>query len=301
VPSEIRCDEFQVRLLASNDLAKHYEAQISSIQHLREALEYRDQPWLRSGMTMRTAFAELCHCAWQHHNRLSFTYGVFDLANERELGCVYIEPTGKQGSDAQTVTWVRSSELSTGFDETLFEFTQRWLESDWPLRAVAHPGRVDDWSECQQTAFVPTNFIVPNGVPFQNYVLKLLRTEHLLLDFNAYMANVDHIRSLSTYTHDWPSEHISLEFALIDLGMCEWQHEQQRDMFSYGVFNHEESEELGCLYLTRGEGDHDATVESWIAKEHTDQGLAGALTEFGHDWLATDWPFRHPKFSGMVS
>ena len=301
VPDEVELAGVRLRLVDERQLAKRYEAQTSSLNHLRQALAYRDQPWLASGMTMPTAFSEICHCQWQHHNRLSFTYGVFDLGDTRQLGGIHIEPTNKAGAQAQTVSWVRASELGGALDETLFDAVRHWVSSTWPFDSIAFPGRLDEWDECRITDFVAPDFVPPDGVAFGSHVLSLLKTEHLLLDFNAYMANIEHIRSLPTYTHDWPSDDISLEFALIDLGMCEWQHNQQRDMFSYGVFDRDLKQELGCLYLTRGELEHDVTVESWMSKQYSDEGMDAQLTQFAVDWLAAKWPFHNPCFSGFES
>ena len=70
-------------------------------------------------------------------------------ADETELiGCVYVYPPEKVGSDADISWWVREeyvgSEVERAFDETV----PKWIEAEWPLEApyfVGHSISWDDW------------------------------------------------------------------------------------------------------------------------------------------------------------
>ena len=56
-------------------------------------------------------------------------------------GAVYIDPSVKEGYDANVQTWVRASEAAKGFDRPFFEQVREWIERDWPFERVAYPGR----------------------------------------------------------------------------------------------------------------------------------------------------------------
>jgi hypothetical protein len=65
----------------------------------------------------------------------SFNYALLDAAEERLLGCVYIDPTDEPGADALVSWWVVDDAAGTGLERALDEFVPRWLAAEWPFRA----------------------------------------------------------------------------------------------------------------------------------------------------------------------
>lgn len=63
------------------------------------------------------------------------------------LGCVYIEPTRKQGYDAEVYLWARETKLGTGLDARLLDAVKRWLGREWPFTNIAFPGRELPWPQ----------------------------------------------------------------------------------------------------------------------------------------------------------
>jgi hypothetical protein len=58
---------------------------------------------------------------------------------------VYIEPTRKEGFDAEVYLWARKSELANGLEDRLYDAVQKWVTEEWPFEKVAFPGRSIDW------------------------------------------------------------------------------------------------------------------------------------------------------------
>ena len=133
VPTEIETDRFRVRLLTMADTAKDYDAYMTSMEHLPKIFDPNDTVWPTPDVNMRMAFSDTAFCEWEHYTRQSFSYGVFDLDDRRELGCVYVWPTHKSGYDAQLMTWVRASELSASRTGRPMPW-RRWQRCRVPMR-----------------------------------------------------------------------------------------------------------------------------------------------------------------------
>jgi hypothetical protein len=81
--------------------------------------------------------------------RKSFTYSVLSPDGQKELGCVYIAPSKKQGFDATVRVWVTKEEFDKGFEDQLIPVVKKWLSKKWPFQHVAWPKReipIDQWN-----------------------------------------------------------------------------------------------------------------------------------------------------------
>ena len=76
----------------------------------------------------------------EFQRRRSFAYTVVALDESRVLGCVYIDPTRKEGFDAEVYLWARQSELANGMETELAEAVKAWLAADWPFENPGFPG-----------------------------------------------------------------------------------------------------------------------------------------------------------------
>ena len=299
IPEVVTTEKYRIRLLEMNDLAKDYNAYMTSIDHVQGVFDPNDVRWPTKDVSIRLALADLGFCEWEHYKRTSFSYGVFSLDDAIELGCIYVHQTWKPHCDAQLIVWVRQRDLEKGLDEELFAFAKEWVDNDWPVERVAYPGRSDGWNVCSRPLFVPQDFVIPTYVGLDGFHIRLMTMDDLVKDYEAYMSNIDHIRGVfGPDDIDWPAPEISLRLALADLGWCEWEH-FQRSSFSYCVMTPDDSRELGCLYISPTEkAEYDAEITSWVVKAEYDKGLDSELFDFSKSWIKKAWPFKRVAFPG---
>jgi hypothetical protein len=125
-------------MLSVNDVEKDYEAVVES----RELLHAQfGGPWPREGFTLQENLADLERHQREFEQREAFAYTVVSLDESRVLGCVYINPSEDEDTDAEVRMWVRQSEFDEGLDTILFEAVKKWLEQTWPLDQVKFSGR----------------------------------------------------------------------------------------------------------------------------------------------------------------
>ena len=147
VPKGLETPHFKLRPLTIHDAVKDYEAVMSSAARIKGVLG-PDVNWPREDLTLEQDLIDL---GWHHKEfqiRSSFAYTVMSLDENRCLGCIYFYASEVANYDAMVVMWVRDSEMDKGLDSELFSAVKKWVENDWPFRAVAYPGRETDWSEC---------------------------------------------------------------------------------------------------------------------------------------------------------
>ena len=111
IPEVVTTEKYRIRLLEMNDLAKDYNAYMTSIDHVQGVFDPNDVRWPTKDVSIRLALADLGFCEWEHYKRTSFSYGVFSLDDAIELGCIYVHQTWKPHCDAQLIVWVRQRDL----------------------------------------------------------------------------------------------------------------------------------------------------------------------------------------------
>jgi hypothetical protein len=142
VPATLETPEFKLRMLTVNDLVKDFDAVVTSTAHLRGIFGSSSWP---EGLTLEQNLIDLGWHQKEFQRRTSFAYTVLNLSETQVVGCVYVNPTPKQGFDASVLLWARQSELAGGLEDRLYAAVQAWLASAWPFRAVAYPGRSIGW------------------------------------------------------------------------------------------------------------------------------------------------------------
>lgn len=145
-PTEIIGWGFKLVPLGPELVDIDYEAYMTSIEHLQSTFS-RGGNWPREGITAEEAMQDMLNEQERFENRESFAYAVLTREGDRELGCVYIRPSSKEGYDAQVTLWVTQEEFEKGFDDTLYTWTKYWVEQSWPFNNVAFPGRDIAWEE----------------------------------------------------------------------------------------------------------------------------------------------------------
>jgi hypothetical protein len=111
--------------------------------------------------------------------------------------------------------------------------------------------------------FVPLDFNIPEKLETEKFRLRMLTVNDVVKDYDAVMTSIDHLKGVFGPQSKWPTEELTFEQDLIDLGWHQKEF-QRRSSFAYTVMNKEESQ---CL---------DA-VKKWIEKE---------------------WPFKNVAYPG---
>jgi hypothetical protein len=144
VPVALETKEFKLRMLTVNDVVKDYDAVTTSVEHLKTI-------WPGSGwpidLTLEQNLIDLGWHQKEFQTRSSFTYTVVTPSESTVLGCVYIEPTYREGYDAVVVLWARQSELAGGLEVRLHSAVKDWISSKWPFNSVGFPGRDITWDD----------------------------------------------------------------------------------------------------------------------------------------------------------
>jgi hypothetical protein len=142
VPATLATAEFRLRMLTIHDVVKDFDAVITSVDHLKTIWPGGKWP---EGLTLEQNLIDLGWHQKEFQIRRSFAYTVVSLSEQTVKGCVYIEPTRKEGFDAEVYLWARKSELANGLEDRLYDAVQKWVTKVWPFEKVAFPGRSIDW------------------------------------------------------------------------------------------------------------------------------------------------------------
>ncbi len=146
VPPTLETVQFKLRMLKITDVAKDYEAVITSIDHLQGVFGSRIE-WPPRDLSFEQDQIDL---GWHHKEfqlRSSFAYTVMTQDESQCLGCVYLFPSVKDGFEVEVYLWVRKSAYNDGLDEVLYQAVKHWMAEEWPFTKVAYPGREISWDE----------------------------------------------------------------------------------------------------------------------------------------------------------
>jgi len=130
IPLLVETELFRLRPLTVHNVVKDFDAMMSRVD---------PDPTL----TIEKNLADLGWHQVEFARRTSFTYTVMSLDESRCLGCVYIYPPDETtpNADACIRLWVRKSEHATGLDDMLFSTVRGWIDTAWPFKKPAYPGR----------------------------------------------------------------------------------------------------------------------------------------------------------------
>jgi hypothetical protein len=155
VPETFEGDGFTIRPLHIGDFLIDYDAVMTSIPTIRDSY-WRAPGWPQDDLTLFQNTIDLGWHTKERQFRTSFAYIPVSPDGQVELGCIYLDPSAKEGFDANLQFWVRHSESETGLDQRLERTIRDWLDRDWPFKRVAYPGR--DISREEWDARPPTPF-----------------------------------------------------------------------------------------------------------------------------------------------
>jgi hypothetical protein len=143
VPAGFETPDFRIRPLLISDVVKDYDAVMTSAAELRSIFS-RQTRW-PEGLSFEDDLIDL---GWHHKEfkvRRSFAYTVMAHDESICLGCAYINPTELAGYEVEAFCWARTSHAH--LDQPLYQAFKSWLQTDWPFKAVAYPGRSLTWDE----------------------------------------------------------------------------------------------------------------------------------------------------------
>ncbi len=144
VPQRIEQPHYILRPLTVADVAKDYEAVMSSTQSLRQIFGEHDA-WPDAQMTVHENERDLQRHQADFEQRRGFTYTVETLDGDSCLGCVYMYPCDRGDYDARVYYWVRDSVKAQGVDAHVGAFLRQWLREVWPFQRPVFPGRDVSW------------------------------------------------------------------------------------------------------------------------------------------------------------
>jgi RimJ/RimL family protein N-acetyltransferase len=130
--------------------------------------------------------------------------------------------------------------------------------------------------------------------------LRPIRGADVDLDMPAVMGSRDRLWSRYGAAWGWPPATLTREQDREDL-----QHHadeiEAHESFNYALFDREETELIGCLYIDPPSApEADAEIDWWVRDEYVGTAVEQALNELVPKWIANDWPFRRARFGPPV-
>tara|TARA_Y100001970_G_C14069344_1_gene768503 strand:+ start:662 stop:1153 length:492 start_codon:yes stop_codon:yes gene_type:complete len=148
--------------------------------------------------------------------------------------------------------------------------------------------------------FVPNSATIPSGIVTEDFKIRILTVNDLVKDYDAVMSSIDHLKGVFGPNSSWPSEDLTLEQDLVDLGWHQKEFEV-KSSFAYTVMNPDESKCIGCIYIDPSEKvGYDAKTIFWVRKSEFENGIDEKLFSIVKSWLSKEWWFRSVAFPGRL-
>lgn len=149
----------------------------------------------------------------------------------------------------------------------------------------------------QNKPFVPNNFKVPDALENEYFRIRMLTVNDVVKDYDAVMSSIEHLKVMFPMS-DWPSEDLTFEQDLIDLGWHQKEF-QMRSSFAYTVVRLDESQVLGCLYINPSDkAGFDAEISLWVRASEVENKLDSILFDSVKKWVSEVWPFKKVAYPG---
>ncbi|MEZ5564018.1 MAG: GNAT family N-acetyltransferase [Gammaproteobacteria bacterium] len=150
-------------------------------------------------------------------------------------------------------------------------------------------------------SFLPSEFQVPAVAETERFRMRSITIHDAFKDYDAVMSSRDHLWSRFGEIWGWPSEGLTLEQNIVDLGWHQKEF-QLRSSFDYTVMSLDEKRVLGCVYVDPPRQDGtDADIWYWARQSELASGLESELERFLHQWLDQAWPFGTVTLNGVTT
>ncbi|MEU6112993.1 N-acetyltransferase [Streptomyces sp. NPDC047117] len=149
-------------------------------------------------------------------------------------------------------------------------------------------------------SWLPDDFVHPTHVPVPHTALHLrpIREADTALDYPAVMDSRERLWEVFGPAWSWPQETMTYEEDRIDL----LRHEKEiaaHQSFNYALLDEEETAIFGCVYVDPPERTgSDAEISWWVVDDLVGSEVERALDALVPQWIATAWPFQHPRCLG---
>jgi RimJ/RimL family protein N-acetyltransferase len=138
VPDRLVADRFVLEPLGPQHSEADYAAWTSSVEHIRATPGWRGTSWPVE-MTPQQNTDDLIRHQEDFAARRGFTYTVLDPGDRQVIGCVYLYPPRRPGTDVQVHSWVRADRAD--LDVPLWQAVTDWLRDQWPWTAPDYAPR----------------------------------------------------------------------------------------------------------------------------------------------------------------
>ncbi|MEU9040649.1 MULTISPECIES: N-acetyltransferase [unclassified Kitasatospora] len=135
-----------LRPIAGTDTELDYPAVMGSRERLW-SIYGEAWGWPIATMTYQQDLDDLVRHEREIAAHESFNYALFDEAETALLGCVYIDPPQKAGSDAEISWWVVDDRVGSELERALDALVPRWITDAWPFRRPCLIGHEVSWQE----------------------------------------------------------------------------------------------------------------------------------------------------------
>jgi hypothetical protein len=124
-----------LRPIRADDVEIDYPAVMGSRERLWE--KYGEVwGWPPARMTYEQDREDLARHEREAAALESFNYAIFDAAETRLLGCVYIDPPHREGDDALVSWWVVDDAVGSPLERAVTATVPRWLSETWGFEKV---------------------------------------------------------------------------------------------------------------------------------------------------------------------
>lgn len=147
--------------------------------------------------------------------------------------------------------------------------------------------------------WLPEEWSHPVHVPVgPDHHLRPLRASDVDLDLLAVSSSRARLWSIYGLAWGWPPAGLTREQDLVELTRVEAEIEAH-EAFDYGLFDHDETALLGCVYLDpTPKAGADADVSWWVVDALVGSELESRLASLVPAWVAAEWPLVRPRFVG---
>jgi hypothetical protein len=153
----------------------------------------------------------------------------------------------------------------------------------------------------EERRWLPEGFRAPERLELSTaHHLRPIRAADIEIDYRAVMSSQTRLWELFGQAWGWPPADMTKEQDLADLERHE-EEMRRNESFNYAVFDPDETELLGCVYIDPPQAEGaDADVAWWVVDRMVGTGLEDALREAIPDWLREAWPFERPRVAGAL-
>ena len=140
----------------------------------------------------------------------------------------------------------------------------------------------------------PDHLELPSG-----HHLRQIMPSDVDLDYDAVMSSQPRLWQLFGRAWRWPPPDMTKEQDLADLERHDVEMKGNVS-FNYAIFDREEAQLLGCVYIDPPQDDDaEADVAWWVVDGMTGTALEDALRDEIPRWLREEWPFDRPRVAGL--